>query len=127
MLNANNVVSLVGRIVNELELRQNSNGTNVCSFVIALDDSKESTSFPPIVAYGNNAEFVTKYFSKGRFISILGHLHTYSVKVKDGKMVTRTEVVADQLNFCNSKSENEMAASSAPNIDISVDEDELPF
>lgn len=107
-----NKVILMGRITHELELKTTPNGVSVCSFSIAVDrryqvkGEEKKTDFFNIVAWRQNAEFVTRYFAKGRMILVEGELQTRSYVDKNGITVRVVEVVADQLCFTGEKATN---------------------
>ncbi|MCH5323988.1 MAG: single-stranded DNA-binding protein [Eubacterium sp.] len=106
-----NKVILMGRIANDLELKSTQNGASVLSFRLAVDrryqpdPNDHLTDFFNIVAWRNNAEFISKYFSKGRMIHIDGELQTRTYDDKDGKTVYVTEVLVDRVSFTGDKSE----------------------
>ena len=95
-----------GRICNDIELRRTGSGVAVTSFTIAVerDFSKEKeTDFFDVVCWKNTAEFVSKYFSKGRMIVVSGRLQTRSWNDKDGNKRKTVEIVADNCYFGDSK------------------------
>ncbi len=100
-----NKVILMGRITHDLELRTTPTGANVCTFSIAVDrrfqqkGEEKKTDFFNIVAWRQQAEFVTRYFSKGRMILVEGELQTRSYTDKNGANVKVTEIIADRLCF----------------------------
>ncbi len=100
-----NKVILMGRITHDLELKTIPSGASVCTFSIAVDrrfqtkGEEKKTDFFNIVAWRQQAEFVTRYFSKGRSILVEGELQTRSYVDKDGKNVRVTEIIADRLSF----------------------------
>jgi single-strand DNA-binding protein len=95
----------MGRIVNDPELKTTPQGVNVCSFRIAVDrrfqtkDEEKKSDFFNVVAWRQQAEFVTRYFSKGRMILVEGELNTRNYNDKNGNPSTWYEIVADRLNF----------------------------
>lgn len=105
-----NKVIMMGRICNDLELKVTPNGTNVCSFRIAVDRNyqvkgeEKKTDFFNVVAWRAAAEFVTRYFSKGRMILIEGEMQTRPYTDKNGNHATWYEIIADQLHFTGEKS-----------------------
>ena len=107
-----NKVILMGRITHDLELKTTPNGVSVCSFSIAVDrryqvkGEEKKTDFFNIVAWRQSAEFVTRYFAKGRMILVEGELQTRSYVDKNGITVRVVEVVADQLCFTGEKTNN---------------------
>ena len=96
---------LMGRICNDLELKTTPAGVNVLSFRLAVDRSYQAkgeerkSDFFNIVAWRTNAEFIQRYFTKGRMILVEGELQTRQYKNKEGVEVTITELVADKANF----------------------------
>lgn len=107
-----NKVILMGRITHDLELKTIPNGANVCTFSIAVDrrfqqkGEEKKSDFFNIVAWRQQAEFVTRYFSKGRMILVEGELQTRTYTDKNGQNVRVTEVIADRLCFTGEKAQN---------------------
>ena len=105
-----NVVAIMGRLVADPELRTTQSGTKVCSFRIACDRNfarqgeQRQADFIDIVAWRQQAEFVSKYFQKGSLIAIEGSLQTRQYQDKNGNNRTAVEVVANNVNFAGSKS-----------------------
>ena len=108
-----NVVAIMGRLVADPELRTTQSGTNVCSFRIACDRNfarqgeQRQADFIDIVAWRQQAEFVSKYFQKGSLIAIEGSLQTRQYQDKQGNNRTAVEVVANNINFAGPKSSNQ--------------------
>ena len=104
-----NRVILMGRITHDLELKTTPNGVSVCSFSIAVDrryqvkGEEKKSDFFNIVAWRQTAEFVTRYFAKGRMILVEGELQTRSYVDKNGQNVRVVEIVADQVCFTGEK------------------------
>jgi single stranded DNA-binding protein (ssb) len=99
---------LVGRLTADPELRQTPNGISVTSFSIAVDRSysrggERQTDFLDIVAWRQTAEFICRYFSKGRPILIEGSIQTRQFTDKQGNNRRAWEVVADSAHFVESK------------------------
>lgn len=141
-----NVVVIMGRLTAQPELRTTGNGISVSSFSVAVDRSYQSggerqTDFINCVAWRANADFITKYFTKGQMIAIRGTLQQRSYTDKDGNKRTTYDVVVDQAQFCGSKQESggaapavkEVSPASFSNVDtgdfeeISMGDDDLPF
>ena len=107
-----NVVAIMGRLVADPELRTTPQGTNVCSFRIACDRNfarqgeQRQADFIDIVAWRQQAEFVSKYFQKGSLIAIEGSLQTRQYQDKNGNNRTAIEIVANNVNFAAPKSAN---------------------
>ena len=115
-----NRVCLMGRLVADPELRQTPSGVSVCSFRIAVDRTyqpkgqEKQTDFINIVTWRQQAEFVSKYFSKGRLIGIDGSIQTRNYEDKNGNKRTAVEVVADRAFFVDSKNSAQGSGSSYP-------------
>jgi single-strand DNA-binding protein len=145
-----NKVILVGRLTRDPEVRysQGENATAVARYTIAVDrrfkrDNEPTADFIPCIVFGRSAEFAEKYFRQGLRISVSGRIQTGSYTNKDGVKVYTTEVIVEEQEFAESKSEsagnkspnqqssNTPAASSGSsdgfmNIPDGIDE-ELPF
>ena len=146
-----NRVVLMGRLTANPELKQTTGGVSVVSFSIACDrnfadkSGNRACDFINIVAWRSTAEFVCKYFSKGRMIALEGSIQTRNYEDKQGNKRTAFEVVADQVFFADSKQADRPAAASFPTPDtfqepakgqsfsvgdfeeIDADDGELPF
>ena len=116
-----NRIILMGRLTRDPELRHTQTGTPVASFSLAVDrdfkdktTGEKSTDFIDIVAWRNTAEFVSKYFSKGRLIGIDGSIQTRNYEDKNGNKRTAVEVVADRAFFVDSKNSAQGSGSSYP-------------
>lgn len=101
-----NIVALQGRLAADPEQRTTQNGTAVTNFTLAVDrfskDGNRQTDWIDCVAWRNTAEFISKYFSKGKMIALDGTLQTRSYE-KDGVKRKATEVVVQNANFCESR------------------------
>ena len=105
-----NHIVLMGRLVRDPELRKTQSGVSVVSFRIAVDRDFQSrdggekqTDFIDIVAWRSTAEFVDKYFTKGRMAVVSGRLQIREWTDKEGGKRYSTEVVADNVYFGDSK------------------------
>ena len=104
-----NKVIIMGRLVKDPELRRTQSGTAVTSFRIAVDrdfksqDGSKQADFFDVVAWRNTAEFVSKYFTKGRMAVVEGRLQTRDWTDRDGGKRVATEIVADNIYFGDSK------------------------
>ena len=108
-----NRIVIMGRLTRDPELRRTQNGTAVTSFSVAVDrdfKSRESgekaTDFIDIVAWRNTAEFVSKYFTKGRMAVVEGRLQIRDWKDREGNNRRSAEVIADNVYFGDSKRDN---------------------
>ena len=103
-----NCAVIMGRICNDLELRQTPSGVSVTRFTVAVDrgytkqGEEKKTDFINVVAWRSSAEFVCKYFSKGSMIAIQGAIETGSYE-KDGVKHYTFEIKADNVSFCEGK------------------------
>ena len=93
-----NKIILMGRLTRDPELRRTESGTAVCSFSIAVD-----RDFIDIVAWRATAEFVSKYFTKGRMAVVEGRLQIRDWTDKEGGKRRSAEVIADNVYFGDSK------------------------
>ena len=108
-----NCVTLMGRLTADPEVRTTTTGKSVCTFSIAVDRSfarageQRQTDFINIVAFGKSAEFAEKYFKKGMKVLVTGRIQTGSYTNKDGQKIYTTDIVAEDQEFCESKSSSE--------------------
>ena len=105
-----NRIVIMGRLVRDPELRTTQSGISVTSFTLAVDrdfknrDSGEkNTDFIDVVAWRQTAEFVCKYFAKGRMAVAEGRLQIREWKDRDGNNRRSAEVVADNVYFGDSR------------------------
>ena len=139
-----NSIIIMGRLTADPELRSTSSGLSVSSFTVAVDRNyvrsgeEKKTDFINVVAWRQQADFVSKYLRKGSMIAVQGSLQTRNYEDKNGNKRVAYEIVADQISFCGSKSEsgtynNEATNassynnSSADDFSSVVDDDDLPF
>lgn len=144
-----NKVELIGRFVRDPEVRytQGNNSMAMARFSMAVDrrgakkDSGQPTAdFPNCLAFGKTAEFIEKYFHKGMRAAICGRIQTGSYKNKDGNTVYTTDVIVDEIEFCESKQQNngtqtQTNTGASPygpaddfiQIPDNIDDDSLPF
>ena len=127
-----NKVILKGRLTGTPELKQTTNGVSVTKFTVAVNRrfDREKTDFINCEAWRNTAEFISKFFCKGKEIALIGELHIDKVE-KDGKTNYFTNVVVDEAEFCGNKADNtetkpEMEEGSPNMVEIGEDDD-LPF
>ena len=139
-----NKIIIMGRLTRDPELRRTGSGTAVTSFSLACDrdfksqSGEKETDFIDVVAWKNTAEFVSKYFSKGRMTVVEGRLQIRDWTDKSGNKRITAEVVADNVYFADSKrsesndnqKENFNALSGRVSDDFvpaSEEDGELPF
>lgn len=139
-----NLVVLTGRLTADPELKYTPNNIPVTSFSIAVSrrykaGEETQADFINIVAWRQTAEFVTKYFSKGSMIGIEGSIQTRKYTDKEGKNRTAFEVVANNVQFVESKRDGAASATNEAPVSFSnasnnefveIDngsDDDLPF
>ena len=125
---------LLGRLTKDPEIRRTNGGTAVTSFTLAVDrdfktNGEKETDFIEVVAWRNTAEFVSKYFSKGRMAIVEGRLQIRDWTDKNGNKRRTAEVIADNVYFGDSKRENKEVPEykQADFAEISEEDGELPF
>lgn len=133
-----NVAILCGRATKDPEVRytQGAEPMAVARFTLAVDrpkkDAEQTADFINIVAFGKRGEFVEKYIKKGTKIIVSGRIQTGSYTNKEGQKVYTTEVIADSMEFAESKQTDIASKINAPVevepdfSQVSIDED-LPF
>lgn len=138
-----NKATLIGRMTADAELRRtpssqkNPDGTSVCSFTLAVNrrGKDAGADFIDCVAWGKTAEFICKYFSKGQLMGIAGRIQTRTWEDKEGHKRKSTELFIEEVDFCDSKSQNSQKANpeigdpmAAPGFAALPDDDsDLPF
>ena len=123
---------IMGRLTRDPELRRTQSGKAVTSVTLAVDrdfkgqNGEKETDFIDIVAWGNTAEFLCNYFSKGRMAVADGRLQIRDWTDKDGGKRRSAGIVAERVYFADSKRDQEAAA---PQAFEELDEDDgnLPF
>lgn len=129
-----NKIFIMGRLTRDPELRRTQNGTAVTSFTLAVDrdfknlDGTKDTDFIDVVAWRNTAEFVSKYFSKGRMAVVEGRLQLRDWTGKDGNKRRNAEVLADNIYFGDAKKDADSGAARPTGFtEIDEDDGDLPF
>lgn len=132
-MNANNIVSLVGRLTREPEIRYNQNQTAVCRLTLAVDrmDKEKNADFINCVAFGKTAELLGRYTDKGSRIVVNGNIRTGSYEKQDGTKVYTTDVYIDSLSIIDFKDSGRgvMQKKEQENEDFvpTSDDEDLPF
>ena len=106
-----NRVILMGRLTADPDLRQTPQGTSVTRFTIAVDrrirkEGGQQADFITCVAWRQTAEFICRFFGKGRMIAIEGQLRSRTCEGREGKREDSTEVMVDNAFFTGSKNES---------------------
>ena len=108
-----NKIFIMGRLTRDPELRHTQSGTAVASFSLAVDrdfkeqDGSRATDFIDCVAWRSSAEFVDKYFSKGRMAVVEGRLQIRDWTDKDGNKRRSAEVIVNSIYFGDSKKDGD--------------------
>ena len=116
-----NQAIIMGNLTRDPELRSTPGGQQVASFAVATNrtwldaggERKEAVEFHEIVAWGKLGELAAQYLSKGRKVMVIGRLQTQSWE-KDGIKRQRTEIVASDINFLDSRGDAPAGGASAP-------------
>ena len=135
-----NKVIEIGRLVRDPEIRysQGTSSTCVARYSLAVDrkfkqEGQPTADFINCIAFGKLGEFAEKYLHKGVKIAVTGRIQTGSYKNKDGNTIYTTDVVVEEQEFCESKSQSNSQPQTAPSNDdgfMSIPDgidEELPF
>ena len=139
-----NHITIMGRMTRNPEMRTTQSGVAVASFTLAVDrdfggrdGGEKQTDFIDCTAWRHTAEFVSKYFSKGRMAVVSGRLQIDNYTDNDGNKRKAAKVIADNIYFGDSKKDgasggqSDEAASFTPApsgfVPVDVDSGELPF
>ena len=147
-----NVITMVGRLTRDPELRRTNSGTSVGAFTIACDDGRKGpngerqTVFIDCSLFGKQAETLVKFFKKGSLIGIVGRLTQRKYVNRDNVQVTRTEITVERIEFVepakdrddsgfaadypgdNGPTSQVSPVAESQNVDaIDVTDDDLPF
>ena len=103
-----NLIILQGRLTETPELKTTNSGKSVCSFSLAVErdfstGGEKETDFINIVAWNKTAEFITKYFAKGKQMIVKGSLQVRKYQTQNGEKRNATEVIADNVYFSGDK------------------------
>ena len=116
-----NTIEMVGRLAREPQLQTTGSGVPYCNTSVAVDrsfskDGKREADFFNIVAWRHNAEFLSKYFTKGRWVHLVGEMQSRKYTGKDGIERTVWEVIVDKINFAGDRAAalNDEAVQDAP-------------
>lgn len=131
-----NKMILQGRMCGDAEMRRTQNGTPVCSFRVAWNETvkeRETKLFLPCVAWKGTAELVSKYFPKGKEIVVEGKLATREYEDRDGNKRSVTEMTVERVHFCGSKQDGVQSGGQsygtgkAQFVEVDDEPDDLPF
>lgn len=132
-----NIIAIKGRLVRDPEIRQTQSGVSVTTITVAVDRSysasgEKQTDFFDCVFWRQGADFVSKYFKKGKEIIVHGEMQSRKWQDKDGNNRISWEIQNARAEFCGGKSDNSVTNTTVTNSnesDFSVIEnsDDLPF
>ena len=103
-----NKVILIGRLTRDPELRHTPNGAATCTITVAVDrvpdqNGQRTADFISVVTWNRQAENIAKYLTKGRLVAVDGRIQTRNYENKEGNRVYVTEVLANSVQFLESK------------------------
>ena len=141
-----NRVILVGRLTKDPEYRQTPNGIDIANFTLAVNrnfkskNGEQQADFINVVVFRNQAQNVNNYLSKGSLAGVDGRIQSRNYENNEGRRVFVTEVVADNVQFMDSKGNNQQNNQSqqqgqapagnnpfANDNNANIDDDDLPF
>jgi single-strand DNA-binding protein len=134
-----NKVILQGRLTQDVEVKQTQSGKSVTSFSLAVErdysaNGEKETDFINIVAWGNTADFIGKYFGKGKQMLVTGSLNVRKYQTQNGENRYVTEVKADSVYFCGDKEKATQGENNptynpyqTPQFEDANDDEGLPF
>lgn len=141
-----NQITILGRLSSDVELRQTQSGVSVASFSVAVNNGKDKdgnerpADFIPCKAWKEKAEFISRYFSKGKMILLTGKFKTdkYTHKQYSDVTIYNSYILVDNVEFCGDKSTEQQAkpqqarqqpaAASVPNdYEVLLNDDDMPF
>ena len=134
-----NKVQLIGRLTRDPELKytQSTEPVAVTRFSVAVNrkykrDGEPDADFFNCITFGKTAEFVSKYFSKGKMIGVAGSIRNNSWTDNNGQKRISTEILVDEVEFCGGKTEEKNAQEVVQDddyytVDENIDDDNLPF
>lgn len=116
-----NKIIIMGRLTADPEYKTTANGIGVCKFYVAVPrpwrkDSEETADFFTVTAWRNTAEFVSKYFTKGKMILVTGALRNNNYTGSDGVKRYENYIVAESVEFTGDKQRKDDEPSDLPEI-----------
>ena len=120
-----NEVILIGHMTKDIDVRQTASGSTVGRFSLAVDrfGKDKGADFINCVVFDKKAEVLQMYTHKGSKIAVIGRIQTVSYE-KDGRKVYTTDVIVNEIEFCESRKEEPKEEKTE---DISSVEEDLPF
>lgn len=113
-----NKVIILGNISNEIECKITQSGLSVCSFNVAVNrfakEGEKKADFFPVVAWREKAEFVSRNFTKGQAIAVVGRLENREWTDKQNNKRISTEIIADEISFAGGKENTSQRVETPP-------------
>ena len=128
-----NIIAIKGRLVRDPEVRKTTNDISVCTITVAVDRAysnggEKQADFFDCVFWRQGAEFVSKYFSKGKEIIVHGEMQSRKWQDKDGNNRISWEIQNAHAEFCGGKSDNSSPSETVSDFAALNDSDDsLPF
>ena len=128
-----NVVTIIGRLAADPELKTTGSGISVTNVCVAVDrkvtkGEDKITDWIDVVAWRNTAEFICKYFQKGSPIVVTGSLQTRMWDDKNGQKRKTVEVIADSVEFVpKAKGENPVEVDDTDSFQLIEEDEDIPF
>lgn len=128
-----NKAILTGRLTRDPEIRITQDGqTTIGRFGLAVDrkGKEQKADFFNLTAFNKTAQFAEKYLKKGTKVNVIGHLQNDEYTNRDGQKVTSTIVIVEEVEFCESKKQEEKTEEKTDGfmkIPDNIDSEELPF
>lgn len=123
-----NIVTMVGRLSKDVELRVTQSGKALANFTLAVNrdyarESEPKADFFPVIVWGRQAETCNEYIGKGYLVGVRGRLQVRSFEGKDGSKRYVTEIIADNVSFLVAAKGSTDDAESAPMSEEAVAEE----
>lgn len=129
-----NKIIINGRLTKDVEVKATQNNTKIANVSVAVRRNYKNaegvyeSDFFNCVAFGNQAEFLEKYFKKGQEILISGHLQNRSWETESGEKRYATDIVIETVDFIGTKQNNTSELENKPEVEIKEeDNSDLPF
>lgn len=132
-----NVVTLIGRLTKDIEVRMTASGHKVTNFTLAVNrrakEGEQQADFISCIAWNKTVDIFEKYTQKGSQVGIKGRIQTRNYDDQNGKRVYVTEVLVEEVQLLDSKKNNTQSDFETVNntysngAGLEIDSDDLPF
>lgn len=130
-----NKIIINGRLTKDVETKVTQSNTKIANISVAVrrnyknSEGNYDSDFFNVTAFGNQAEFLEKYFKKGQEILISGHLQNRSWETENGEKRYATDIIVETVDFIGSKQNNTSELESKPEVEVKEENnsDDLPF